>query len=140
MAGKTACAGERRAKIRYPVEMNLLCRTLGDGESIPVTGRTVNLSSRGVLIETSGEHHLAAGRKVEIKMQWPCLLEGGIPVNLVATGTVVRCGASRFAATMDCHEFRIMAMGRRLPGWNRGPGRQARGRLARAGGMHVSRR
>lgn len=99
---------ERRAKVRYPVEVTVRYRALDRKDCGYVTGQTINLSSRGVLVATRDAGHVHERSKVELKIHWACPLGGTIPLNLVAIGTVVRCGQSTFAVTLERHEFRIV--------------------------------
>jgi hypothetical protein len=104
---------ERRAKVRYPVEVTVCYRSMDCKHCGYATGQTMNLSSRGVLIATRNAGHVREGSNVELKIHWACPLGGTIPLNLVAIGTVVRCEHSSFAVTLERHEFRIV--GRAAP-------------------------
>src|ERR1039457_3266024 len=116
---------ERRAKVCYPVEVTVRSRARDRKDCGYVTGQTINLSSRGVLVATRDAGHVHERSKVELKIHWACPLSGTIPLNLVAIGTVVRCGHSSFAVTLKRHEFRIVGkaaplFGRAMPprdGW-----------------------
>jgi hypothetical protein len=98
---------ERRRKMRYPIEVNVYYRAIEHKHGIYRTGRTINLSSGGVRVVTRQEHHLRTGTKVEIKIEWTYPLNGTVPLNLVAIGTVARREQFSFAATFERHEFRI---------------------------------
>jgi hypothetical protein len=52
------------------------------------------------------DDEITLGAEVEMTLEWPFLLDGRIPLQLFATGRVVRRGASGFGATIDRHEFR----------------------------------
>ena len=101
---------ERRSKVRYPIPLKIRYRALGQplrsGE-----GQAVNLSSSGALVISP--HELQIGAEVEIYMEWPSLLDGWIPLQLVAVGSVVRCGTSNFAVCFRRHQFRTT--GSKLP-------------------------
>ena len=43
---------------------------------------------------------------VEMLLDWPCLLDGRIPLQLFAAGRVIRRGTSDFVATIERYEFR----------------------------------
>jgi hypothetical protein len=96
---------ERRSKVRYPLALNVRYRTLGRQLHCGI-GQVVNLSSGGALVGC--QHALGVGAELEIRMEWPSLLDGGIPLQLVAIASVVRCGASSFAVRFRRHQFRTL--------------------------------
>ena len=67
-------------------------------------GWAVNMSSGGVLV--ASKNPFIVGTLVEMSIEWPSRLEGRIPLQLIATGRVLRGGASFFAASFERHEFR----------------------------------
>jgi len=96
---------ERRSKVRYPLGLTVryrdLDRKLHSGE-----GQAVNVSSGGALIDS--QHDLGIGAELEVRIEWPSLLDGRIPLQLVAIAGVVRCGASSFAVCFRRHQFRTL--------------------------------
>ena len=94
---------ERRSKVRFPFDPQVRYRTLGR-ESISGEGRALNMSSGGLLVERA--HQLSVGESVELRIEWPSLLEGRIGLQLVVTGKVVRGGPSSFAVLFNQHQFR----------------------------------
>src|ERR1017187_7461141 len=85
---------ERRSKIRYPVSLKVKYRTVGRSNRISGVGRTLNMSSGGLLIAADQRPEL--GAKIELNIEWPSLLNGMVPLQLVAIGKVVRCMESGF--------------------------------------------
>ncbi len=104
---------ERRARFRYPVEMNVRFRCFSDGRRISGAGLAVNMSSGGVLV--ASEHQIVDGALVELSIEWPFVLDGRIPLQLVAVGRVLRRGGSHFAATFERHEFRTVKISSQAP-------------------------
>jgi len=98
-------AVERRSKVRYPLLLTVSYRTLGR-ELYSGVGHAVNLSSGGALVVS--QHELGVGAELEVRMEWPSLLDGYIPLQLVAVGWVVRCEASSFAVCFRRHQFRTL--------------------------------
>jgi hypothetical protein len=70
-------------------------------------GRTVNISSGGLLVEA--DQRTQVGAKVELNIEWPSLLDGSIPLQLVAVGRVVRCLESGFALAFKEYQFRTLS-------------------------------
>jgi len=97
---------ERRSKTRYPVQLTVRYRTLGRAQHFSGVGHTLNMSSVGLLV--SAEHEISAGVRMEINVEWPLLLDGAVPLQLVALGKVVRCGGSMFAFSFAQYQFRTM--------------------------------
>ncbi|HUJ48612.1 MAG TPA: PilZ domain-containing protein [Bryobacteraceae bacterium] len=99
---------ERRTKARYPLELTVHYQTLG-AQPIRGAGRTLNVSSSGALI--AAEHDFDAGARLKITIEWPTLLDGVTPLQLVTTGRVVRHRASNFGVAFDWYQFRTMKRG-----------------------------
>lgn len=99
-------AVERRASKRFAIEQDAFYRIL-DHRVVPPergSGKTVDISSGGVLFET--EQRLRPGKRVEVSVNWPANLEGGCPLKFVAFGRIVRADGRRAAMRMEQHEFR----------------------------------
>ena len=62
------------------------------------------MSSRGALFTT--ESLLPKGARIELTVSWPAKLNDAVPLNLVATGVLVRAGAKQAAIAMERYEFR----------------------------------
>jgi PilZ domain len=96
---------EQRSHQRYAIELELEYRLLGRHRGGQLgTGKTVNISSGGVLFETA-ESPLLTG-PIELMMNWPFLLEGVCPLKLMMRGRVVRCQGRKVAIASKQHEFR----------------------------------
>ena len=103
---RTDPAADRRASKRFAIEQGLLYRVLDHRATAPESGagQTVNISSKGVLFETV--QRLRPGKRVEVSVDWPALLEGRCPLKFVAVGRVVRVEGTRAAMHIEQHEFR----------------------------------
>lgn len=97
---------ERRTRARYPVQLPARYRGVNRGKRIEGVGLTVNISSRGLLITC--QHQLQLGTRLEVLINWPSLLESTIPLQLVATGRVIRSEGSSVALEFGQYEFRTM--------------------------------
>lgn len=98
---------ERRSKARYPVQLTVRYRTVGRNKNVTGVGQTLNMSSGGLLV--SAEHEVRAGLRLEVNVEWPLMLNGTVPLQLVANGRVVRCGGSMFAVAFAQYQFRTMS-------------------------------
>lgn len=102
---------ERRLKSRFAFDLSVRFRFLCGTSCYSGVGRAINVSSCGVLVSTEhagSRYHLRLGAQVEMSFEWPALLDGKIPLQLLAVGLVVRFTTSVFAATLVRYEFRTM--------------------------------
>ena len=84
---------ERRASIRFSIERSISYRVVGRG---PVgasgSGKTVNMSSGGMLIET--EQVLIPGWRVEVEVSGPFQVDDQVFFKLFVTGKIIRSVSS----------------------------------------------
>jgi len=96
--------GDRRSRVRFPLVMRVRYRTFERGSPCSGEGWVVNMSRSSILV--SAEHAVKLGKRMELNLEWPCLLHGRTPLRFVAAGEVVRCDASSFAVKLVGHQFR----------------------------------
>ena len=100
-------SGERRGGDRFPIERELTFRVLNSKTGVePGSGRTLNISSTGVLFST--DENLTPGKRLELSISWPIQLNGKCGLKLVARGRVVRARAKSIAVEIDKYEFRTV--------------------------------
>jgi len=101
----TAFAGnsgsERRSHRRYLVDLVICCRALPSRRV--VVGKTYDISIGGVRFTSS--EILDPGTKVELAIDWPVLLDGASPLQLIGWGNVLRTGKHGTAIKIERHEF-----------------------------------
>lgn len=97
---------ERRAKYRYPLELNVRFHTIGAAQPTAGFGQTLNMSSSGMLLACVGK--IAEGTRLKMFVEWPSLLNGTTPLQLITVGTVVRSTDITFSVMFDCYQFRTM--------------------------------
>jgi len=96
---------ERRSKSRFPLRLSVRYRTVSGGPALVGVGRTVNISSRGLLI-ASEQPQVTTGARLQLTVDWPPLLHGITPLQLVVYCRVTRCFPEEFAVEMDQYQFR----------------------------------
>jgi hypothetical protein len=102
--------GEQRASTRFPIEEDIYYKVYGEDHSVETgTGKTLNISSRGVLFST--ERMLVPGRRIEIAVNWPVQLENSCPLKFVASGQIVRSRPGQAAVRIERYEFRTRGAG-----------------------------
>jgi hypothetical protein len=95
----------RRAAKRLMIERDVQYRVLNRREGeMEGTGKTVNMSSSGILF-TTGEM-LLPGRRLELSISWPAQLDNRCALKLMARGRVVRYEGNAAALEIMQHEFR----------------------------------
>jgi len=103
---------DRRHNDRFPIERDLRYRVLNKRGEEAGDGRTVNISSSGVLFTSA--HILLPGRRMEVSISWPAQLDNKTSLKLVARGRVVRFENGRAAIEIQQYEFRTLSSGPRL--------------------------
>lgn len=102
-------AADRRSSDRFPIEREVRFKVLNkkNNEDNGV-GRTVNMSSNGVLFST--DQLLLPGRRVEVSISWPAQLNNRCALRLVARGRVVRFDDGQAAMEIQQYEFKTQAL------------------------------
>ncbi len=99
---------ERRHSDRFPIEREVRYRVLSKrGGEEAGDGRTINISSSGVLFTT--DHMLLPGRRLELQISWPAQLDNKCALKLVARGRVIRYEPGLTAIEILQYEFRTQA-------------------------------
>jgi len=98
-------SNNRRAHRRYPILLQLQYKLMAPtGVQHVGVGQTINVSSHGVLCDVNKE--LPKNSRIELSIQWPYLLHGTCPLNLVVQGRIVRTGSHSVAVQAEAIEFR----------------------------------
>jgi PilZ domain len=99
---------DRRGSDRFPIEREVKYKILSKkhGEEMG-NGKTVNMSSNGVLFTT--DQLLVPGRRLELNISWPAQLNAKVALKLVARGRIVRYEEGRAAMEIQQYEFRTQA-------------------------------
>src|SRR5689334_14869062 len=80
---------DRRTRRRYDLDLAVHFKVMKNYLVTHTgTGRTLNMSSKGIAIQTIDV--LKPGAYVEISVAWPVLLNQSCPMKLVVSGRVVR--------------------------------------------------
>jgi hypothetical protein len=102
---------ERRSKVRYPLDLSVRFRCFAGGSLRFGVGRTVDVSSGGVLVVSPrilSPLEIRVGVNVEMSIEWPPLLDGRISLQLFAVGWVVRHRPFDFAASFERYQIRTV--------------------------------
>lgn len=97
---------ERRQHLRYPLHLEGECWLLREAEAKKhAFGRTLNISSGGILFETEDGWPLQG--EVELLLVWPAYLNQVYPLRLRIRGRIVRNEGRSIAIDMQHYEFCI---------------------------------
>jgi hypothetical protein len=100
-------ANERRVKCRYPLELNVRYQTVGAiGGLVSGVGQTVNMSSGGMFMTCPGK--IPEGTRLKTFVEWPSLLNGTTPLQLIMVGTVVRSTPLGVSIAFESYQFKTM--------------------------------
>ena len=95
----------RRSHRRYPIYVDLEYKLL-DGRQVLKTGagRTLNLSSSGILFES--DEALPPGMSIRLSLNWPAQLNDRVGLTLCINGRTIRSSGRCNAIEIMSHEFR----------------------------------
>ena len=79
---------DRRSVTRYELSLPVIVRAPFDTEAASRTGKTRNISTRGVYLTI--DNNLSAGAELDLTMILPAEVTGGTEVFIKATGKVIR--------------------------------------------------
>jgi hypothetical protein len=94
----------RRYEVRLPVHYRISNRS---GVARVGTGTTYEMSTNGLSFRT--RKPLPIGAHVEMLIEWPARYGDIYPVDLQATGFIVRSDGGRTAVRMTSRRFRVVA-------------------------------
>jgi len=97
---------DRRIPGRFPMDREIRFRMTNKRNELVGTGRTVNMSSKGLLFLT--DERLPAGKRLEMAISWPAQLDQKCALKLIARGKVVRAGAGMAVVSIEQYEFRTL--------------------------------
>jgi hypothetical protein len=101
----TQTMAERRRRHRFDIECEMRFRLLDSRRHLPQqSGKSINISSKGILFEVPAD--LPVGKRVELMIAWPAMLNEKCRLKMVAVGRIVRAEGNRVAALIQKHEFR----------------------------------
>ena len=101
---------ERRASTRFALPLEV--RYAISRPHAPVetgSGRSIDLSSSG--LSFTADKPLETGRKLDVSIDWPVLVDGGVKLQLIVSGVVVRTDGTTTALRTLRHEFRTRRVG-----------------------------
>jgi hypothetical protein len=101
---------EHRSSTRFPLNLEVRYTVLSHlGPAGAGYGTACDMSSSGLSFIAG--RPLPIGQKLRVSVDWPVLLHGGVPLQLVVDGVVVRTGGAVMALQIERHEFRTRRVG-----------------------------
>ena len=97
-------AAERRARLRFAVELNLRYKVTWRQQVLHEgSGKTSDFSRNGIFFRA--DQALPKGFAVELSIDWPMLLDGACPLQLRISGKVLRSSGAGTAVKIMRHWF-----------------------------------
>ena len=107
--GTDKIAGDRRDDRRYLLQLEVKWKLIRRRRVLDTgVGTTIDLSSGGILFDAG--RRLPEGLNVELSIAWPVLLHNLAPMQLVASGRIVRSNGRQVAIQTVQHEFRTVGV------------------------------
>jgi hypothetical protein len=95
---------ERRVHQRYPISLEVEYQLLdATGVKRKGIGRTVNISSSGILVHL--EENQSNVNSIQLSVKWPFLLDGLVPLQWIVRGNIVRADGASLAVEVINHAF-----------------------------------
>ena len=108
-------SSDRRATARFPLTLEVRYAIAESRRPKEVgSGQTIDLSSSGLCF--LADKQLQTGLALELYIDWPVLLDGGVQLQLVMAGHVVRTRGLTTALKIERHEFRTRKGGGKVSG------------------------
>jgi hypothetical protein len=73
------------------------------------SGRVIDLSSSG--LRFTSDRPLTNGLRLDISIDWPVPLDGGVGLQLIMSGVVVRTNGTETVMAVRRHQFRTRGLG-----------------------------
>lgn len=98
---------EARSRQRFRISLSLEYQLARRQGALSGGGKTIDLSSAGVLFES--QNRLPVGRRVNLFIDWP--FTDGVGLVLFILGRTVRASGNTVAVTILKHQFRGLSAG-----------------------------
>jgi hypothetical protein len=106
-------SSDRRSSVRLPVNLEVRYSVVGHRKPVEKgSGRTIDMSSSG--LSFTADTLLSIGQRLDMSIDWPVSLDGGVQLQVVASGVVVRTNGAVTAIRIERHEFRTRRAGPKL--------------------------
>jgi hypothetical protein len=101
---------DRRGSVRFPLNLEVRYSVVGhSGAAEDGSGRTIDVSTAG--LSFTADRPLSIGQRLDLSIEWPVLLDGGVQLQLVTSGVVVRSTGVVVALRIARPEFKTRRAG-----------------------------
>ena len=103
-------SSDSRSSARVPIDLEVRYRVVRHrGAARNGSGRTIDISNSG--LSFTADTPLSIGQTLDVSIDWPVLLDGGVQLQIVASGVVVRTSGAVTAIRIERHDFRTRRAG-----------------------------
>lgn len=103
--------GGWRGGVRFPVDLAVHFTSEHHGRLETVSGRTLEMSSSE--LSFIAERRPEIGQALQVSIDWPVQLDGGVKLQLIIFGVVVQTQETKVVLKIEKHDFRTRCV--RLP-------------------------
>ena len=99
---------DERSRLRFPITLALEYNLIGGKRIIRGIGRTINISSTGLLFEAADDidrTQVLYGSRIELVLNWPFQRSRSHPLKLRLRGSIVRGDGRLIAMSINQHAF-----------------------------------
>lgn len=104
---------EERYHVRFPIVLDVEYRFTKNKVENRGRGRTLDISSGGLLFETDealNEVEFRRNESIKVTLHWPYMLDEKCALKLVVRGRFVRRQGNRIAVTIEQYKFRTAGL------------------------------
>jgi len=106
-------SSDSRSSVRVPIDLEVRYRVVRRRRPVENgSGRTIDISSSG--LSFAANTPLSIGQTLDVYIDWPVLLDGGVQLQIVTSGVVVRTTGAVTAIRIQRHDFRTRRAGPRI--------------------------
>ena len=106
-------SSDSRSSVRVPIDLEVRYRVVRRRRPVENgSGRTIDISSSG--LSFTADTPLSIGQTLDVYIDWPVVLDGGVQLQLVTSGVVVRSAGAVTAIRVQRHDFRTRRAGPRV--------------------------
>ena len=103
-------SSDSRSSVRVPMDLEVRYRVVRRRRPVENgSGRTIDMSISG--LSFTADRPLSIGQRLDLSIEWPVVLDGGVQLQLVTSGVIVRSAGAVIALRTGRPEFKTRRAG-----------------------------